>query len=365
MLPLATWSTSDQPYSTPPTFIVQDSNDNATWTTVTRSTGSTINVRRYIQLISSFTYTYNAVSPQDAAQYLSNVQFTWAATSGTFTSACHGLGSITSFGNFSTIQDLTTGGNISYNVCTSASSNCSSPTCLVTSANSQITVSTNAYVDFIASFTVTSSTNAPKLDLATIQWYSGTKSPPMASTVWDNRYWLSLATTTSDTFNDAVLTFSSRGIWTIYDIHAGAFTQSKGNLYHADSVASGNVYLDNQGWADNGSPINAFVKSKELSFGNIASDDYLTAIYPTVDNLGNCAVNFSYSTDRSTATYALGSPNQSEFATQSSLRLPFPIDASHQNFGKTFNFTVGTNDAFCPLQYYGFRGYYKDRPVTK
>jgi hypothetical protein len=342
-------------------FETQTSADNATWSDLSQSTGVTLNAHQYIRYISTMTTDW---SNQNADGYISQVIYYINASSGIFTSQVHNVSGINSFGNLN-VNQTPVNGNIYHNVCTSASSNMSNKVCALTTPNSQILVATNTYVQFIDSFTINNFIGSPVLNLETIQWYSGTKSPPMASTVWDNRYWLSLATTTADTFNDAVLTYSSRGAWSIYDIHAGGFTQSKGNLYHADSLASGNVYQDNQGWADNGNPINAFIQTKDVSNGDIAADDYISAIYPSADDLANCVINFSYSTDKSTATYTLGSPNQSEFSTQSALRLPLPIDSSHQNFGKTFNFTIGSNDALCPLQLYGFKGAYKERPVTK
>ena len=69
-----------------------------------------------------------------------------------------------------------------------------------------------------------------------------------------------------------------------------------------------------------------------------------------------------YSADRS-SPYSLGSPLLSEYGTMSSVRLPVPIDSSHQDFGQQFDFTVGTNDSSCDWQFYGIEGLYKSRPI--
>jgi hypothetical protein len=184
----------------------------------------------------------------------------------------------------------------------------------------------------------------------------------MASTVWDNRYWLSLTTTTADSANDAVLVLNKSGAWAPLDFHVGAFTQYKNSLYSADSQATGNIYLQNQGYSENGSPMNVFVRTKELSMGDLTSDDYLESVYPAAENTGNCAMSVQYSADRS-APYTLGSPLLSEFSNMGAVKLPLPIDTSHQNFAESFDFTIGTNDASCDFQLFGLSGLFKTRPT--
>lgn len=327
---------------------------NGVFASVLTSSGTNSFINRYVKYVTTYTYT-SAGTVTDSVTVL-------ARSTGTFTSQCHALSGISTFGNLSVSQDLTGGGNIAYSVCSSPNSNCSASSCKLITANSQITVSTNSYGSFIASFTVLAATEQPKLVSATIQWFSGTRATPMASTVWDNRYWLALTTTTADSANDAVLVLNRFNVWTKLSIHAGGFTQYKNSLYHSDSLASGNVYLDGQGFADNGSAIDAYVKTKDFSLGDISRDSYLYAIYPSLDNLGSCSVSFGYYPDRISTAYNLGSPTQTEFATSASVRLPIPLDSSHQDFGRTFNFKIDSNDASCGLQLYGFRGIYKARP---
>lgn len=315
---------------------------------------------RYIRYLSTFTASISGNN--DAQSDLYNVNFTWASSSGVFTSQCHPVGGISSFGNFSVIQDVTTGGSIAYNVCSSPNSNCSSPTCKVVSANSQITVSTGAFVDFIATFTVVASTNSPKLQSATIQWYSGNRSPTMASAVWDNRYWLSLTTTTTDSANDAILIMNRSEKWAIYDIHAGGLTIYKNSLYHSDSNPSGNVYLDNSGQNDNGAAINMFIKTKDYPLTDLSEDKYIDSIYTTSDNSGNFNIGTSYYLDRSTTAFALSNINQTEYGSVASVKLPFPIDASHQGFGRTVAYKFQEADVNALWNFYGFIQVYKVRP---
>lgn len=294
---------------------------------------------------------------------VSAVSMAMIASTGAFKSQIHNMGSMNSWGNFTVSQALN-GGAIAFSVCSSTNSNMGAPlSCANQTINSQITAATGTYVQWFATFSVTAATQTPALNSATVSWFTGSNAIPMSSTVWDNRYWLSLTTSTADTANDAVLVLNSRGAWTVFDIHAGAFTQYKNSLYHADSLASGNIYLDNQAYADNGNAIRAYVNTRNEVLGSIAADDYLYVIYPSAANTGSCAMSVQYSLDSSTTTFALGSPLLSEYGSSSAIRLPFPVDAGHQDFGQSVDFTVGTNDALCGWQFYGLMGLYKSRPI--
>ncbi len=344
----------------PITFVLRHSSSSTgPFVDLTTSQNVGIVSNRYLQYISTFT-----VGGSDyALSALTGATFTWESSSGAFKSAIHNITSINSWGNFS-VQEVLNGGNIAFSICSSTNSNMSFPaSCTNQTANTQITLSTGTYVQWYATFTVTAATQAPTLQSGTVQWFAGSKPTPLASTVWDNRYWLSLTTNSVDTANDAVLVLNQNGVWSPYDIHAGAFTQYKNSLYHADSLASGNVYIDNQGFADNGSPINAFITTKNETLGDITADDYLYAIYPSATATGSCAMTVQYVVDSSSVTYSLGSPLLSEFNTLSAVRLPFPIDSTHQDFGQTVNFTIGTNDSSCAWQFLGLEGLYKSRPL--
>jgi hypothetical protein len=348
-----------------PSVIVQQSTSSfGAWSTISTSTGTNANnSTNYIRYVATFTRTSGAGAGNDsAATDLKSLNLIQTST-GVFLSQSHNMTPISSFGNFLPTADISGGGSIAYSVCTSANANMTPKACSVQTANTQISVATNTYVQFIATFSVTDSTQTPKLSLATIQWFSTTRPPPLVSTVWDNRYWLSLTTSTADSANDAVLVLNSRGAWADLNIHAGGFTQYKNNLYHADSNATGNVYLDNQGYADNGSPILSYIKTKDESLGGLAADDYLYVVYPSASNTGSCTMSVQYDMDHSGNAMSLGSPLLSEFSSRKAVRLPFPIDTTHQDFGQSINFTVGTNDSACDWQFYGLEGLYRTRPI--
>jgi len=197
----------------------------------------------------------------------------------------------------------------------------------------------------------------------TVQWFSGSRAVPMVSTVWDNRYWLSITSNTTDTANDSIMILNKSGVWAPFDIHAGGLTQYKGSLYHSDSNATGNVYLDNQGSNDNGTAINAFIQTKDMCQGDPTADDYYESLYLVEDSLGNFNTTVSYVMDRSTNTYTLSSVNQNEYSNNVSIKIPFVLNASNQNFGKCINFTFSEADPSSPWNLYGGSVFYHERAV--
>jgi hypothetical protein len=342
-----------------PTLAIQHSTSpSGPWSDLTTSTTTSSISNRYVHYISTFTMS-GGDSPFSS---LDSISFVTEPSSGAFKSQIHNVGPFTSWGNFS-VQDILNGGNIAFSICSSTNSDMSAPvSCLNQVPNSQILSSTGSYVQWYATFTVTAATQTPTLQSGTVQWFTGNAQVPMASTVWDNRYWLSLTTTTADSANDAVLVLNKSGAWAPLDFHVGAFTQYKNSLYSADSRSTGNIYLHNQGYSENGSPMNVFVRTKEISMGDLTSDDYLESVYPAAENTGSCSMSVQYSADRS-SPYTLGSPLLSEFSNMGAVKLPLPIDASHQNFAESFDFTIGTNDASCDFQLFGLSGLYKTRPT--
>ena len=235
--------------------------------------------------------------------------------------------------------------------------------CVNQLANTPITVATNTFVSWFSTFSVTLATQTPTLNSVTIQWFSGNKAIPLASTVWDNRYWLSLTTTTVDPGNDAVLVLANSGAWADFDLHASGLVQYKNSLYHADSSGSGNVYIDNQGYMDNGVPINAYIKTKDYTQGDLTQDNFLQEIWPSMNNDGPYNVTVNYYPDRVATGFSLGQVAMSEFSNNASAKMVIPIDATHQVFGKSMAYSFQASDANSPWNFYGLREFYSTRPT--
>lgn len=350
----ADWTSTDSRVAV---VLQKSANGSTGWYDVTTSTGADSQIAQsYVRYISSFT---------DAQSYLSGVQIT-ARSSGTYISQVKSAPNLNTFGNFNVTYTNGSGSQAFYvrSATYPFTIYGTSPVWAAQTANAAVAASSGTYFQVFDSFTVVSATATPPvLNDFSISWFEGTRPPPMASTVWDNRYWLALATNTADSNNDAVLVLNSAGKWAYLNMKIGGLTQYKNSLYHADATATGSIYLDNQGYADNGTAINAYIKTKDFSMGDISRDHFLAAIIPSMDNGGSCNVTFQYTPDKAATSYSLGTVSQSEFAIQSSVRLPVPVDSSHQNFGRTFNFQIGTNDATCPWTFYGLRGLYRQRPT--
>lgn len=346
-----------------PTLVFQSSPDNSSWADLGTSSGTDYLANRYLRYLSTFT-----VNSGDALSSLNAVTFQWTASSGAFKSPIHMIPSINTFGNFP-VTDSLNGGNISFSICSSTNSNMSVPlSCASQNPNAQITVSTGVtgdalYVNWFATFTVTGATQTPTLNSGTVQWFSGTKPVPMASAIFDTRYWLSLTTTTTDTANDAVLVYGKTGAWSLLSIHAGGFTQYKGSLYHSDSNPTGSVYIDNTGTTDNGSNINSYIITKDFKGEDLNADEYFNSAYMSMDpGNSNCTGTVYYFLDHNEASpFTLSTVQQSEFVNSIALKIPFSL-GTNQNFGHTIAFEYQENDA-CGLNLYGFSPYYFERPV--
>lgn len=312
---------------------------------------------RYLRYISTFTVS----GTQDALSYLSSVSMQTTTSSGTWASPSHNISTATAFGNLTVTQTLG-GGTIAYAVCQSTVSTMAGKLCSSISANAQITVSTNIFVQVIATFTVTAATNTPTLNSVTVNWYTGTRKPPMASTVFDNRYWVSLTTDTADSINDATLVLSKGPVWTIFDIKAGAFVVWKNSLYFADAQSSGGAYQLEQGYNDNGAAMNSFVRTKAYAPRGIISDKFFEELWVVAQNGGHYPITTSYTIDQSTSSFTLGTLYMDEVPGAMISRLSLPISASYQNFGKLIDFTFQENTVDAPFKLFGGTLRYRARP---
>lgn len=354
---------SNDTWSSPgPSVSIQQSANSLSgpWTTIAASSGTDVPFSQpYLRWSANFTRSGSNSATTD----LQSISIVGNST-GTFVSQTHNLGTITSFGNFSVDTTLSGGGDtINFSICTSSSATMFPKVCAVQLANSQITVSTNTFVQVTSSFSVIAATQTPTLRDFTVQWFSGSKSIPMASTVWDNRYWLSLTTSTADSANDAILVLSNSGGWTDFNIPAASLVQYKNSLYHADSLPSGNVYLDNQGYMDNGVPINAYIKTKDYTQGDLSEDNFLQEIWPSMDNLGPYNVTINYFPDRAATGFPLGQVSMSEFSNDAAVKMQVPIDSAHQVFGKSMAYSFQASDANSPWNFYGLKEIYHSRPT--
>ena len=356
--PTSNWTVN----TSTPTFVLQQGDTSSgPWSDLIVGTGTSTNFsKEFLRYISTFT-----ISGNDSALSSLNSVNILVRSTGTYYSQVHNVSSINSWGNFN-VDDSANGGSLSYFVRSSTSpfsTLSSTPSWVAQSKNTPVATSTGTYFQMSSTFTITSATQTPTMNDFSFNWYSGNKLPPMASTVFDNRYWLSLTTNTADSYNDGTLVLNTKGVWSIFSLTSGGFAQSKGFLYHADASPTGNVYQDNYGYSDNGSPIDSYIKTKDYPIDSWINDDFFTDLWIAADNNGASTINTSYTVDGATNTYSLSPALTNELQGRLYLKLPVGIDSTHQNFSKTISFKWENNDNNAAMRLFGGYLLYKERPT--
>lgn len=356
--------------SEPMVVTLQTSPDGSSWSNLTAAVNTLINSNRFLRYQTVFTL---SVGPgfsggpgldNNSTMNFAAIGYNFTRSSGSFRSQSHALGPVNSFGNFA-VQDTLTNASIVFSICTSPNSNMIPSLCQSQAPNTPITITSNTYVNWYATFTVTTATSNATLNGVTVQWFAGSKSNPMASAVFDNRYWLAITTNPFDTTNDAVLVMNTNTAFSIFDIHAGGLVVVKNNLYHSDSSATGNVDLDNQGFNDNGIPINAYIRTRDYNMGSAINDTLLDSLWPSMVNLGNFSVKISYALDKGLNNYSLATVNQNEFSSTKFAKVPFPMNTTTPGVGQTINFFIQASDLSEPLQLEGMTLLYHERPILE
>ncbi len=332
-----------------------------TFTNISYTTGTSVNANRYLQYKTTFTVGGAA----NMLTSLDSMTLSWTASSGTFKSQIRNTGAVVSWGTMA-INDTLNGGNIVYSICSSTNSNMGYPaSCAAQTGNAQINVSTGNYVQWYATFTVTATTQTPTLSLGSVQWYTGTRSPLMASAVYDNRYWVSLSTITDSTSNTGTLVLTKGPVWTLFDIKAGAFILRQGKLYHTNNSANGKVYLDWQGYNDDGAAINSYVRSKDYMPEGWMIDKVVKSLHILAEPLGVYTLSSSYELDRSGTFYSFDDITVDELSGKTSLNLYVPKSTSYAPYGRSLSIKFGNNVVDEPMKVYGGNLVYSPRIVIQ
>lgn len=306
--------------------------------------------KRYVRYRARIAYTvgYDMLTSINEVSLLSR-------STGTYYSAVHNAPNLTSWSTLVVNKDDNDGSHTFYmrssaDPFTVASS---TPSWSAQSANTVISISTGTYFQLRDDFSITHDTQTPSLNLFTISWNEGTPASPMASITDDKHYYLSLSTTSEASENTGTLVLSPGPVWSMWDLKAGAFVNHKGTIYHTNNSGNGNVYTDFIGTDDAGSAINAYIKTKDYSFGDITKDKLFDSFYIVTDPSNGSDIDTQYFVNRSTTPYSLHSLDLTSTDGILSERLNFPIDSSHPNFGKTVSFKLSNDDLDEPMKIYG------------
>lgn len=334
-----------------PSFVLQHSTSSVgTWVNLTTSSGTNHWGNRYVRFLSTFTFV-----ELDGGDILSSVDEVTiiARSTGTYYSEVHYAPDFSSWLQMNPTYS-SNGGTHSFFVRASTNSYTvlsSTPAWTSVQPNTQITASTGTYIQFKDSFTVTTATAAPSLDSVRISWIEGSRRNPMASITIDNRYYLSLSTTTDSNENTATLVLSPGPVWSIFNIGAGAFLKHVNSYYFSNASGNGKVNTFLVGLNDAGSPISAFVKTKDYALGDITKNKLFDSLYLITDSKSGSDIDTSYTVNRSTTSYSLHSLSLTSTDGILSEKLNFPL--SYPNFGKTINFRFGNDDLDEGMHLYG------------
>lgn len=348
LLPTAEWTVDEKT----PSFALDKSANGSSWTTnILTSTGSSIFVDRpFIRT----TVSLSATTGSDIGTSLDS-QTLVLRTTGTYLSSVHNDDDITSWSTL-TVDKVDNGGTQTFYMRSSTNTftvQSATPAWTAQTANTVISIATGTYFQLRDDFSVTHATQNPTLNEFTISWNEGTPRNSMASVTDDKRYYLSLTTYTAATANNATLVLSPGPIWSIWDMAVGAFVDHKGQIYHANNQDNGKVYTDFLGSSDDGTAINAFVKTKDYPLGDITKDKLFDSLYLIADAQSGADLDTAYYVNKSTTGYSLYSLPLTSNDGILSERLNFPLDSGHPNRGKTISFKFSNDDLDEAIKFYG------------
>ncbi len=314
--------------------------------------------KRYVKFNSTSTYAASSLlTPATPFAYGgSSVSFT-AGSSGTFISQVHNAPALNAWSPFSATFVNNAGSNSFFIRAATGSFTALStaPFWAPLTSGAVPTSSTGTFFEIRDDISGAAATPVQLQDF-TVSWNEGNPRPPMASIVYDERYFLAVTTNSADSGNDCVivLSYKDQPIWSLFDMDVGSFINDGNNIiYHGDSNATGKFYLDNQGYNDNGTAINAYIQTKDFPLEGIIYDKLFEDLYVESDALGAYSLTTSYNLDRSTNSYSLDAITQNEMPGFISLDLPFNQGVSKPVIGRTISFTFGNNGLDQPMTLYG------------
>lgn len=291
-------------------FYTQVSADGASWDARVASSDTivvTSLAKPYIRSVAEFSTQISTKTPT-----LSSISLS-AATTGYFITNCFSVGAINSWDLFQA-NSVSNGGSLTFAISTGTSCNAatrSTNTWTTQSNNASITIATAAFIASRVLFNLTQASQAPTLQDITIGYRLGAGRPPVASIIYDNRYWLSFSTNTSGTaYNDTVLVYDKNSNWTkLKGINASSLWLSKRILYSGSALSDGKIIVQDSGSTDLGNNIYFRFKTPDYDMDSMSSKslyDLTAEFLPTNNSVQGTTVTVNYYADKSTTAYALG-----------------------------------------------------------
>lgn len=317
--------------------------------------------QRYWQYMSSFTTTYSSYTP--TVQSVTLI----AATTGQFISQCRNPSSgITSWGLFSCTEDPN-GGSLTYYVSTGTT--CNSVTRTTATWNTQgnnatIALSTAAYVAYKVLFDLDSGTETPRVRDCTINWQEGETRPPVASSVYQDRYYLAYTSSTAQgSANDHLLVLDKNDKWTLFDNHSCySLANYERKLYCGSATNLGQVWRLDNSTSDDGDAILTRVRTKAFNMGIPERRKSFSRLYldlePSPDPTQTITLTGRYTLERSTPVYSLGNIDLNEDpGSIITAKAPFPLE--NPTSGRYIQLELESNGTNSPWRLFSGRLYFK------
>jgi hypothetical protein len=322
------------------------------------------NAQRFARFQATFQTASVAVTPTLSTFGLQS------ATTGYFIGQCRSPGAnITSWGLF-TCNTVANGGSFSFAISTGSS--CDSVTRATATWNSQtnatvISVATSSVVAYRALFSIDAGTQTPTLQDCTINWNEGATRPPVASSVYRDRYYLAYTSSTaSGAANDHELVLDRNDKWTLFDDH-NCYSLSLYNrkLYCGASTSSGQVWQQDVGTDDDGSAFTSRIRTKAFDLGMPERRKTFSRLYvdlsPAPDLSSVITLTGRYVLDRSTSAFSFGTMNLNEDpGTIQTAKFPFTL--SQKTDGRFIQLELESSGKNQPWRLFGGRLYFT--PLT-
>lgn len=339
-------------------YFFQTSPDGVNWNSITSiSTGNfpTSSIQRYVRYSASFTASTELINGvrQLESPIVDDVIINLAGfkrPSGYLNSQVHNAPNLSAWGTFDVTHN-TGGGNISYFVRASTGifyATATSPSFTSITPGSIPSISTNSYLQFQSSFSITSSTQDPRLDAATFNWLEGSNIDKSYAIYHDNSNWWAVTSGVGSTTNNKIIKHDLlNNQWFLYDIPMSGMYVRNQSLYFG-SPSSGKVFVFGTADDDDGSEINSYWKSKDfIAEGPFVDKDFLD-ISLSGKGVSNSSMTVTYEINgSSSADVQVPMSNGSDTYVDRNFNLPLGIN------GKTISLKFGNNASNQPFELFG------------
>ncbi len=221
--------------------------------------------------------------------------------------------------------------------------------------NSVIALDTATYVGVRTYIGPTSSTDTALLQDISIYWNEGAFRPAVATTIFDDRYYMSYTSSSiSGRQNDFIGVFDSRNAPTfLTGMRCFSFGLYERKWYCGSATDNGYVYQLEVGEDDDGESYTSSFRTKSYAFGDQDAEKEFVKMYvslaPETDSILDVNISAYYRVDGSTSRISMGILNLGEDPTAGILmsKVPFPLSGNLSGRYADFEFVnVGKNQSW-------------------